>query len=57
MINNKNQLLKVLKENKEKNINLIKIDKNDKINEGYMKTHNFLYTYKFVVIINEILEV
>lgn len=42
---------------KEKNINLIKIDENDKINADYMKTRNFLYTYKFVVIINEILEV
>ena len=42
---------------KEKNINIIKIDKTDKINKDYMKTRNFLYTYKFVVIINEILEV
>lgn len=40
-----------------KNINLIKVEKNDKINDDYMKTRNFLYTYKFMVIVNEILEV
>lgn len=41
----------------DKNINLIKVEKNDKINDDYMKTRNFLYTYKFITIINEILEV
>lgn len=41
---------------KEKNIKLIKIDKDDKINADYMKTRNFLYTYKFIIMINEIME-
>lgn len=41
----------------EKNIELIKIDKDDKINKDYMKTRNFLYIYKFIHIINEIMEV
>lgn len=41
----------------QKNIDLIKIEKDDKINKDYMKTRNFLYVYKFVCIINEIMEV
>lgn len=41
----------------QKNINLIKIEKDDKINKDYMKTRNFLYVYKFAYIVNEILEV
>lgn len=40
----------------QKNIDLIRITKDDKINEDYMKTRNFLYTYKFIYIINEIVE-
>jgi hypothetical protein len=41
----------------QKNIDLIRIKKDDKINKDYMKTRNFLYVYKFVYIINEIMEV